>query len=72
MFTGPAGDSAARLLASFLKGSSVAEAMEKCEVRSMKEEKMRMVAAWRNGRAVFIGLVSYFLLLASYFFYCRS
>ena len=29
---------------------------------------MSMVAAWRNGRAVFIGLVSYFLLLTSYFF----
>jgi hypothetical protein len=38
MFTGPAGDSVARLLASFLKGSSVAEAVEKLEVRGMKEE----------------------------------
>jgi hypothetical protein len=38
MLTGPSGDSAARLLASFLKGSSAAEAGEKEEVKSMKEE----------------------------------
>jgi hypothetical protein len=38
MFTGPAGDSAARLLASFLKGSSTADAKEKLEVRRKKEE----------------------------------
>jgi hypothetical protein len=38
MLTGPAGDSAARLLASFLKGSSTAEAVEKLEGKSRKEE----------------------------------
>jgi hypothetical protein len=51
MFTGPAGDSAARLLASFWKGSSFAEAKEKDEGRSMKEEikVRRMMEEGRSG-----------------------